>query len=128
VSFRPVTRRPTTSRWSAWGQRRDRAINGPSRHHLGLAQVFEALHHFLGNRPEVDQYIESNRIPEEWSGKRFDPATKKGDKSNNITASSYFAIVYVVFIGLIPFFPAPFLLDLSPFFLRRFYWTYPLFF
>jgi uncharacterized protein (DUF433 family) len=43
--------------------------------HLALSQVFEALHYYLGHRPEIDQYIEANRIPDDWSGKRFDPAT-----------------------------------------------------
>lgn len=43
--------------------------------HVQLAQVFEALHYYLGHRDEIDRYIAANRIPPDWAGKRFDPAT-----------------------------------------------------
>jgi uncharacterized protein (DUF433 family) len=43
--------------------------------HLNLSRIFEALHYYLGHREEIDRYIEANRIPEEWSGRRFNPAT-----------------------------------------------------
>src|SRR5262249_25107119 len=43
--------------------------------HLDLARVYEALHYYLGHRAEIDRYITANRIPDEWSGKRFNPAT-----------------------------------------------------
>ena len=45
--------------------------------HLELRQVFAALHYYLGHRDEIDGYIAANRIPEQWSGKRFDPATRQ---------------------------------------------------
>jgi uncharacterized protein (DUF433 family) len=45
--------------------------------HLQLSQVFAALHYYLTHREEIDAYIAANRYPEEWSGKRFDPATGK---------------------------------------------------
>jgi uncharacterized protein (DUF433 family) len=43
--------------------------------HLTLAQVFEALHYYLGHRDEIDRHIAANRIPEDWSGKRFNPSS-----------------------------------------------------
>jgi uncharacterized protein (DUF433 family) len=43
--------------------------------HLTLAQVFAALAYYLGHRQEIDAFIAANRVPENWSGKRFDPAT-----------------------------------------------------
>ncbi|MGC8642704.1 MAG: DUF433 domain-containing protein [Isosphaeraceae bacterium] len=43
--------------------------------HLSLARIFEALHYYLGHRAEVDGYLAANRIPEELSGKAFNPAT-----------------------------------------------------
>ena len=43
--------------------------------HLELLQVFEALHYYLGHRDEIDAHIAANRIPNEWSGRRFDPAS-----------------------------------------------------
>ena len=43
--------------------------------HLKLEQVFAALHYYLCHREQIDRYIAANRIPPEWSGKRFDPAT-----------------------------------------------------
>jgi uncharacterized protein (DUF433 family) len=43
--------------------------------HLKLAQVFAALYYYLAHQQEVDQYIAANQIPEEWHGKRFNPAT-----------------------------------------------------
>ena len=43
--------------------------------HLQLQQVFAALHYYLTHRQEIDQYIAANHIPEEWAGRRFDPAT-----------------------------------------------------
>jgi len=45
--------------------------------HLQLAQVFAALGYYLSHRQQIDQHIAENRIPEEWAGKRFDPATGK---------------------------------------------------
>jgi uncharacterized protein (DUF433 family) len=45
--------------------------------HLQLSQVFAALHYYLTHREQIDAYIEANRYPEEWSGKRYDPATGK---------------------------------------------------
>jgi uncharacterized protein (DUF433 family) len=43
--------------------------------HVTVQQVFAALHYYLGHRAEIDAFIAVNRIPESWSGKRFDPAT-----------------------------------------------------
>lgn len=43
--------------------------------HLTLRQVFAALHYYLGHRQEIDAFIAANRVPENLSGKRFDPAT-----------------------------------------------------
>jgi uncharacterized protein (DUF433 family) len=43
--------------------------------HVTVQQVFAALHYYLGHRAEIDAFIAANRIPESWSGKRFDPAT-----------------------------------------------------
>jgi uncharacterized protein (DUF433 family) len=45
--------------------------------HITLKQVFAALYYYLGHRQEIDAFITANRIPEEWSGKRFDPATRE---------------------------------------------------
>jgi uncharacterized protein (DUF433 family) len=45
--------------------------------HLTVQQVFAALHYYLGHRQEIDGFIAANRIPEEWAGKRFDPATRQ---------------------------------------------------
>lgn len=45
--------------------------------HLSLSQVLEALHYYLGHPAEIDQWIAENRIPDEWAGKRFDPATRQ---------------------------------------------------
>jgi uncharacterized protein (DUF433 family) len=45
--------------------------------HLQIRQVFAALCYYLGHRPEIDAFITANRIPEQWSGKRFDPATRQ---------------------------------------------------
>ncbi|BAY29002.1 hypothetical protein NIES37_39300 [Tolypothrix tenuis PCC 7101] len=33
--------------------------------HLTLAQVFDALSFYLDNQPEINEYIEQNRIPDE---------------------------------------------------------------
>ena len=33
--------------------------------HLTLAQVFEAMSYYYDNQPEIDDYIERNRVPEE---------------------------------------------------------------
>ncbi len=43
--------------------------------HLSLAQVFEALRHYVNHRSEIDQYIAANHIPDQWCGKQFDPST-----------------------------------------------------
>jgi uncharacterized protein (DUF433 family) len=43
--------------------------------HLSIQQVFAGLHYYVGHRQEIDALIAANRIPEEWGGKRFDPAT-----------------------------------------------------
>lgn len=43
--------------------------------HLELAQVFEALRYYLNHRDEVERFIRANRIEDQWSGRRFDPAT-----------------------------------------------------
>jgi uncharacterized protein (DUF433 family) len=43
--------------------------------HLQLQQVFAALCYYLSHRQEIDRYIAANQVPDEWSGKRFDPAT-----------------------------------------------------
>src|SRR5207248_7520422 len=45
--------------------------------HIELKQVFAALYYYLGHRQEIDAFIAANSIPEEWSGKRFDPATRQ---------------------------------------------------
>ncbi len=45
--------------------------------HLSLQQVFGALHYYIAHRNEIDAFIATNRIPESWSGKRFDPATRR---------------------------------------------------
>ena len=45
--------------------------------HLTLQQVFAALHFYLGHRQEIDALIAANRFPEEWAGKRLDPATRQ---------------------------------------------------
>jgi len=43
--------------------------------HLQLAQVFAALAYYLSHRQQIDQHITANHIPDEWAGRRFDPAT-----------------------------------------------------
>src|SRR5262245_51409694 len=43
--------------------------------HLTMQQVFAALYYYVGHRPQIDARIAANRIPEEWAGRRFDPAT-----------------------------------------------------
>ena len=43
--------------------------------HLSLQQVFAALQYYAGHRLEIDALIAANRIPESWTGKRFNPAT-----------------------------------------------------
>ncbi len=45
--------------------------------HLTVQQVFAALWYYLGHRQEIDALTAANRIPEEWAGKRFDPATRQ---------------------------------------------------
>jgi uncharacterized protein (DUF433 family) len=45
--------------------------------HLQTRQVFAALYYYLGHRQEIDAYIAANQIPEQWSGKRFDAATRQ---------------------------------------------------
>jgi len=45
--------------------------------HLTLQQVFAALHYYAAHREEIDALIAANRIPDGWTGKRFDPATRK---------------------------------------------------
>src|SRR5262245_7722775 len=45
--------------------------------HLSLHQVFAALSYYFAHRTEIDAAIAANQIPEDWSGKRFDPATKQ---------------------------------------------------
>ena len=45
--------------------------------HLTLRQVFAALYYYEGHRQEIDAFIAANRIPDDWSGKRFDPATRQ---------------------------------------------------
>jgi uncharacterized protein (DUF433 family) len=45
--------------------------------HLTIQQVFAALYYYVGHRQEIDALIAANRIPEEWSGKRLDPATRQ---------------------------------------------------
>lgn len=44
--------------------------------HLTIQMVFAALHYYTGHREEIDAYIEKNRIPASWLGKRLDPATR----------------------------------------------------
>lgn len=43
--------------------------------HLTIQQVFAALYYYVSHREQIEERIAANRIPEEWSGKRFDPAT-----------------------------------------------------
>jgi uncharacterized protein (DUF433 family) len=43
--------------------------------HLTVKQVFAALYYYLGHRQEIDAFITANHIPDEWAGRRFDPAT-----------------------------------------------------
>ena len=43
--------------------------------HLTLAQVFDALSFYLDNQPEINEYIERNRVPEEL----VHPAVKLAD-------------------------------------------------
>src|SRR5438270_13991436 len=45
--------------------------------HLQLRQVFAALYYYLGHRQEIDAFITANQNPQSWSGKHFDPATRK---------------------------------------------------
>ena len=45
--------------------------------HLTVRRVFAALYYYLGHRQEIDALLAANRIPEEWAGKRFDPATRQ---------------------------------------------------
>jgi uncharacterized protein (DUF433 family) len=45
--------------------------------HLTLPQVFAALQYYASHRQEIDGLIAANRIPEAWTGKRFDPATRQ---------------------------------------------------
>lgn len=33
--------------------------------HLNLAQVFDALSFYMDNQPEINAYIETNRVPDE---------------------------------------------------------------
>lgn len=44
---------------------------------LTVAQVFASLAYYLEHKQEIDALIAANRIPEAWSGKRFDPATRR---------------------------------------------------
>lgn len=44
--------------------------------HVTVVQVFAALAYYLDHKQEIDALITANRIPEGWSGKRFDPATR----------------------------------------------------
>jgi uncharacterized protein (DUF433 family) len=43
--------------------------------HLQISQVFAALAYYFDHRLEIDALVAANRIPQDWSGKRFDPAT-----------------------------------------------------
>jgi uncharacterized protein (DUF433 family) len=43
--------------------------------HLKLQQVFAALYYYLSHQQEIDPYIAANQIPEEWHGRRLNPAT-----------------------------------------------------
>lgn len=45
--------------------------------HLDLRQVFAALYYYLGHRQEIDALVAANRIPDQWAGQRFDPATRQ---------------------------------------------------
>src|SRR5215813_12497724 len=45
--------------------------------HLTLEQVFAALHYYVGHRKDIDTLISANRVPDAWSGKRFDPVTRQ---------------------------------------------------
>jgi uncharacterized protein (DUF433 family) len=45
--------------------------------HLPLRQVFAALYYYTTHSAEIDAFLAANRIPEAWSGKRFDPATRQ---------------------------------------------------
>ena len=45
--------------------------------HLEMRQVFAALYYYLGHRADIDAFVAANRIPEHWSGKRFDQATRQ---------------------------------------------------
>jgi uncharacterized protein (DUF433 family) len=45
--------------------------------HLGLDRVLEAIYYYLHHREEIDRYIAANRIPDDWAGRKFDPATGK---------------------------------------------------
>jgi uncharacterized protein (DUF433 family) len=45
--------------------------------HFRLAQVFAALAYYFDHVQAIEAFIAANQIPEEWSGKRFDPATSQ---------------------------------------------------
>ena len=45
--------------------------------HLTIKNVFAALHYYSGHRDQIDSLIAANRIPAEYVGKRFDPATRQ---------------------------------------------------
>ena len=45
--------------------------------HLSVQQVFAALHYYSAHRQEIDALIALNCIPDAWTGKRFDPATRQ---------------------------------------------------
>ena len=45
--------------------------------HLSLQQVLAAIHYYAGHRDAIDALIAANRIPEDWAGKRFNPATRE---------------------------------------------------
>lgn len=34
--------------------------------HITLAQIFEAMSYYHDNQSEIDEYIERNRVPDEW--------------------------------------------------------------
>jgi len=34
--------------------------------HITLAQVFDALRYYAENQPEINRYIQANRVPESW--------------------------------------------------------------
>jgi uncharacterized protein (DUF433 family) len=45
--------------------------------HLTIQKVFAALHYYVSHRQDIDALIAAKRVPECWSGKRFDPATRQ---------------------------------------------------